>query len=248
MARNIPVSMDKELLADVDAVAGDRDETRSLVMRKAIQAGLPIVKTGSNADVLTLDGELSADVDKARKETGLARNKILIEAIRAGFHAFVSRVMSEKLSLADVQDRQEKEKLLQLIEESYKLYDEPMAREHRRLIVERGHATTRLMDILRHVPEARRRDDAAKRLTEIRRSPDGGGGGRAWGNGLSTDEMEWQIAMAEKYGNHAAKWPEELKKANSAWSDAMREKYGSNTSWPQDEVKAHYAELKAKML
>jgi hypothetical protein len=43
-----------------------------------------------------------------------------------------------------------------------------------------------------------------------------------WGNGLSTEEMEWQVAMAEKFGNHATKWPEELKKANSDWYDAMR--------------------------
>jgi hypothetical protein len=202
LARNIPLSIDRELLAAVDAVAGDRNETRSLVMRKAIQAGLPIVRAGSNADVLTLDSELSADVDKARKETGLARNKILIEAIRTGFHAFVSRVMSEKINLAELKDPEEREMVLQAIEESYKRYDEPMARENRRLIVERGRAVARLMDILQHVPEARRRDDAAKRLTEIRRSPGGGGGGPVWGCGLTTEEIEWQIAMREKYGSN----------------------------------------------
>jgi len=170
------------------------------------------VKAGSNADVLTLDSEFSAEVDQASKETGLRRNKILLEAIRRGLQAFVSRVMSEKVSLADVQDPEEKEMLLQAIEDSYKNYDDPMVREHRRLIVERGNAVTRLMDVLQHVPEAKRRNKAVTRLTEIRRAPGGGGGGPAWLSGLSTEEMEWQIAMAEKYG--AGKCPPEEKLAH----------------------------------
>lgn len=207
LARNIPISIDPKLLADVDTVAGDRNETRSLIMRKAIEEGLPIVKAGGNADVLTLDSELSSDVDKARKETGLPRNKILIEAIRAGFHAYVSRTMSEKLSLADVQDPKEKESLLRTLEGSYKLYTEPMAIEHRRLIFERGDAVTLLKDILFHVPEAKRRHDLLMQLKEYREKPGGGGGGSPWGRGLTTEEIEWQVSMTDKYGVSAAVWP-----------------------------------------
>jgi hypothetical protein len=214
--------MDKELLAEVDAVAGDRDETRSLIMRKAIQAGLPIVKAGSNADVLTLDSELSVEVDMARKETGLTRNKILIEAIRRGFHAFVSRVMSEKLSFADVKDPKEREMLLQAIEQSGNLYDDPMVREHRQLIVERGKAVTRLMDILQHVPEAKRHYDLSERLTEFRGAPGGTGGGAAWGRGLSTEEIEWQVSMHEKYGPSSAKWPKEEVDAHYAAKEVAK--------------------------
>lgn len=222
LARNIPFSIDSKLLADVDTVAGDRDETRSLVMRKAIEVGLPIVKAGGSADVLTLDSALSAEVETARKETGQARNKILIEAIRAGFHAYVSRTMSEKMSLANVQDPKAKESLQRTIEEHYKLYDEPMAKEHRRLIIERGDAVTLLKDILFHVPDAKRRHDLLIRLTENRQKPGGGGGGHAWGSGLNTEEIEWQVSMADKYGVSAAAWPKTEVDAHNAAMEAKK--------------------------
>lgn len=228
LARNIPLSIDEELLAAIDRIAGDRNETRSLVMRKAIQEGLPLVKAGGNADVLTLDSEFSMEVDQAAKETKLRRNKILLEAIRTGLQAFVSRTMSEKLTLADVQDQEEKARLLEGIEEHYKLYTDPMVREHRKLILERGHATTRLMDILEHVPDAKRRNNAVMRLTEIRRSPGGGGGPSGWMSGLSIDEMEWQIAMADKYGPNSSKWPKEEMEARDADRKAESQKPAAN--------------------
>jgi predicted transcriptional regulator len=216
LARNIPLSIDEKLLTDVDRVAGDRNETRSLVMRKAIQEGLPLVKAGGNADVLTLDSEISADVDQAAKETKLKRNKILLEAIRIGLQPFVSRTMSEKMSLANGQSPEERDQMLQALEVSWKIYDDPMVREHRRLVIERGNAVSRLMDILQHIPEAKRRDDLLMRLTEHRRLPGGGGGGAAWGNGLSNEEIEWQVLMAEKYGVNSATWPKEECEAREA--------------------------------
>ena len=244
MARNIPLSIDNELLVAIDRVAGDRNETRSLVMRKAIEQGLPLVKAGANADVLSLDSEISADVDEASKELKLRRNKILLEAIRIGLQAFISRAMSEKVSLADVQDPKEKEMLLQAIEQSYKDYHDPMVIEHRRLIAERGHAITRLNDILQHVPEAKRRSDLVNRLTEFRRAPGGPGGGSAWRCGLSTDEIEYQVKMSEKFPPHPANWPEEIKKAHMDWDAQMRGKYGFDyAKWPQEETKAHFAAI-----
>ena len=134
--------------------------------------------------------------------------------------------MSEKLSLAELKDPKDKEMILRALEESYKLYDDPMVIEHRKLIVERGNAVTRLNDILHHVPEAKRRHDLVNRLTEIRRSPGGGGGGPAWLSGLRTDEIEFQVKMAEKYGPSAASWPENIKTMHLEWDDKMREKYG----------------------
>jgi len=222
LARNIPLSIDKDLLAAVDRVAGDRNETRSLVMRKAIQEGLPILKAGGNADVLTLDSELTADVDQASKELKLKRNKILLEAIRIGLQAFISRAMSEKVSLADVQDPDKKAQLLQAIEESYRDYDDPMIREHRKLIVERGNAVTRLNDILQHIPEAKRHYDLSKRLTELRRAPGGIGGGATWGRGLGTEEIAWQVSMHEKYGPKSAEWPKEEVDAHNAANEAKK--------------------------
>jgi predicted transcriptional regulator len=193
LARNIPLSLDKELLAEIDTVAGDRDENRSLIMRKAIQKGLPLVKLGGNADVITLDSEMSAEVDQLAKEANLKRNKILLESIRIGFHPFVSRTMSEKMSLADKKDPAEREMLLRGIEQSFNDYDNPILKENRRLVFERGEAVVLLKDILQHVPEAKRRHDALKHLTELRQLPDGAGGGPAWGRGLSTEEIQRQI-------------------------------------------------------
>jgi hypothetical protein len=209
LARNVPLSIDEELLAAVDRIAGDRNETRSLVMRKAIEEGLPLVKAGGNADVLTLDSEISADVDQATKATKLKRNKILLEAIRIGLQPFFSRTMSEKMSLANVQNPDERDRLFQAIEDSYRNYDDPMIREHQRLIVERGQAVTLLKDLLQHIPDAKKRHDLLIRLTEIRRMPGGSGGGQAWGHGLSTDELEWQVKMFEKYGLDPTKRPKE---------------------------------------
>jgi hypothetical protein len=122
-----------------------------------------------------------------------------------------------------------------------------VCQEVRNAKIARGALKIQLNDLLYHVPEAKRRADAIEKLTAIRRQPDGGGGGSAWGNGLNTEEMEWQIAMAEKYGNSAITWPEDQKATHADWYGEMSKKYGHNTSWPQDEVKAHYAELMAKM-
>jgi hypothetical protein len=169
--------------------------------------------------MVKLDSELSATVDNACKETELSRNKILLEAIRAGLHAFVSRVMSEKLSLAELQDPKQKEQLLWMLEESYKRQDDPTVREHRKLIWERGNATTRLHDILQHVPEAKRREELVNRLIEIRKKPGGLGYATVWGCGLSNEEIKWQVNMADKYGVDSSKWP----KAEIDARDAARE-------------------------
>jgi metal-responsive CopG/Arc/MetJ family transcriptional regulator len=245
--KSIPlaISLPETLIAQIDRLAADLKESRSSLMRRAIREGLALAKAGGNADVITLDSEFSTEVDQLSRELELRRNKILLEAIRTGLQAFASRKLSEKMSLADVQDPKKKALLLQAIEESYKNYNDPMAIEHRRLIVERGKATTRLMDILQHVPEARRRDDLVNRLSEFRHSP-GGGGGPAWGSGLSTDEIEYQVRMAEKYGAHPAQWPEGIKRAHMEWDAKMQEKYGfDHGKWPRGEVKSHYAALEA---
>ena len=52
------------------------------------------------------------------------------------------------MSLANVEDPDERDRLFQAIEDSYKNYDDPMLREHQKLIVERGYAVTLLKDLL----------------------------------------------------------------------------------------------------
>lgn len=93
LARNIPLSIDNESLAAVDRVAGDRNETRSLVMRKAIEEGLPLVKAGGNADVLTLDSDLSDFVNELAKNYKRKRNSILLEALRRGVRAVEAHLL-----------------------------------------------------------------------------------------------------------------------------------------------------------
>jgi predicted transcriptional regulator len=71
---------------------------------RTLQTASGLLKAGGKADVITLDSEISADVDQAAKDTKLKRNKILLEAIRTGLQPFISRTMSEKMSLANVQE------------------------------------------------------------------------------------------------------------------------------------------------
>lgn len=239
MARNIPLSIDNELLAAIDRVAGDRNETRSFVMRKAIQEGLSLVKAGGNADVLTLDGELSDFLNELAKIYKRKRNSILTEAVRRGVRA----VKAHLLYNSNDEIPPEVSKMMLNANPDA----EPLLREVRSAKIDRGALKIQLDDLLRHVPEAKRRADAIEKLTAIRRQPGGGGGGSAWGNGLSTDEMEYQIAMAEKYGPNSVNWPEDVTTAHAKWYDAMGKKHGHNTSWPQDEARAHYSELKAKI-
>jgi len=208
MNRNIPLSIDDELLAEIDRVAEDSKESRSAVMRRAIREGLPVIKCGGGADVVTLDSETSRDVDSASKETSVSRSKFLIEAIRTGLQATYSRLMRDKL--VRVQDQKtvdkESEMILQAWEHSA-IMDNPMGQEVRAAVRQRGAAISRLRDILEFVPEAWRRHQLVEQLLKIRQSSGGSGGG-VWGCGLSTREIEWQIQMKEKYGN-GAKLPDE---------------------------------------
>lgn len=239
LARNIPLSIDEGLLTVIDRIAGDRNETRSLVMRKAIQEGLPLVKAGGNADVMTLDSDISDFVNELAKIYKRKRNSVIIEAVRRGVRAVEAHL------LYNSNDEIPPEVSKMMLNQSPDA--EPLLREVRTAKIERGALKIQLDDLLHHVPEAKRRADAVEKLTTIRSQPDGSGGGSAWRSGLSTEEIEWQVAMAEKFGNHASKWPEDLKKENLDWHDGMSKKYGRNTSWPKDEVIGHYTTLKAKM-
>ena len=244
----LAISLPESLIAEIDTLAADLKENRRSLMRRAIREGMAMVKAGRNADVITLDSEFSAEVDQLSAEIGLRRNKILLEAIRTGMQAFAARTLSEKMSLAEINDPAEKARLLDGLAESYKLYDDPMVKEHRRLIMERGNATTRLLDILQQVPEAKRHFDLGERLTEFQAQADGPGGGRAWGRGLSTDEIDYQVKMSETFGAHSANWPSEIKKLHADWLGKMRQKFGNDHwQWPPSEIKSHYSAVEIKI-
>lgn len=218
MNRNIPLSIDDELLAEIDRVAEATKESRSAVMRRAIREGLRAVESGGSGDVISLDGETSKEVDGACKDLKVSRTKFLIEAIRTGAQATYSKLMRESWVRIQEQnpDDEEAKSMVRAYEHST-VMDDPMTREVRAAIRQRGVLMIRLWDILEHVPEAWRRHELVEKLTRIRRSP-GGGGGYVWGAGLSTDEVEWQINMFEKYGRklplpeHEIKTREEARK------------------------------------
>ena len=216
MNRNIPLSIDDELLTEIDKVVESTKESRSAVMRRAIREGLPLVKSGGAADVVTLDSETSRDLDAASKETNVSRSKILIEAVRTGLQAAYSALMRDKLVRAQEQNPKDKdaETMIYGWEHSILMHD-PMGREVRAAMRQRGAALNRLWDILQHVPEAWRRYELVEKLTQMRRSP-GGGGGSVWGHGLSTNEVDWQIKMNEKYGISGKISDEEVKARDAA--------------------------------
>ena len=212
MNRNIPLSIDDELIAEIDRIAESTKESRSAVMRRAIREGLPLVEAGGGVDVIKLDSETSNDVDTTSKETGVSRAKVLIETIRAGIQATYYRLMRDKWIRA--QDKnpkdQEAEMTMRMLEESL-MREDPMSCELRTAMRQRGAAITRFHDLLIHVPEAWYRYKLVERLMELRKNffP-------IWGKGLSTAEIEWQVAMKEKYGADATLPEEEIKAHDEA--------------------------------
>ncbi len=212
MSRNIPLSIDDELLAEIDRVAESTKESRSAIMRRAIREGLPLVQAGGGADVVKLDSETSHDVETVCKETGFSRAKVLIETIRSGIQATYYRCMREKWIRAQEMNPkdQEAESMIHLLEESL-FREDPMGRELRTALRQRGAAITRFHDLLLHVTEAWHRYKLIERLTELRKNSF-----PIWGKGLSTAEIKWQVTMNEKYGVDAQLPEEEVKARNEA--------------------------------
>src|SRR6185436_12857143 len=155
MARNVPLSIDDELLAEIDAVAESTKESRSAVMRQAIRQGLGVLKSGGNADVLVLDTATSRDVDTACKETKVDRAKMILESIRRGLQATYCSLMRDYwLREQDQNPTNKKAQMwVQCFEHSV-LTENPMGYEIRSAMRQRGAALRRFHDLLQHVPEA----------------------------------------------------------------------------------------------
>ena len=200
MARNIPLSIDDELLAEIDAVAESTKESRSAVMRRAIREGIGVVKSGGSADVIVLDSETSRDVNTASQETKVSRAKFIIESIRTGLQATYCRLMRDHWLREQDKNPGNKEagSWVRTFEHSM-LLENPMGQEVRAAMRQRGAALTRFHDLLEHVPEAFERSKLVEQLIQIRRRR--GGITAVWGMGLSTEEIAWQIEMEKKYGD-----------------------------------------------
>jgi hypothetical protein len=199
MARNIPLSLDDELLAEIDSVAESTKESRSAVMRRAIREGLGVVKSGGSADVIVMDSETSRDVNTASQEAKVSRAKFVIEAIRTGLQATYCRLMRDHWLREQDKNPGNKEtgSWVHTFEHSM-LLENPMGQEVRAAMRQRGAALSRFHDLLEHVPEAFARFKLVERLIQVRRK--NGGITAVWGMGLSTEEVAWQIEMDEKYG------------------------------------------------
>ena len=206
--RNIPLSIDDDLLAEIDRIAESTKESRSAVMRKAMREGLPLVKSGGGADILTLDSETSRDVDTASKEAKVKREKFIIEAIRTGLQATYLALMRDHWIREQNKDpnNKEAESYIAVMEHSL-LLDNPTGREVRAVIRQRGAIFMRLFDILLNVPEAFERVELVERLVQLRK--ESGDLPTVWGCGLSNTEVRWQINWREKYGKGTPP-PEEM--------------------------------------
>ncbi len=184
---NIPVTMDDAFLAEIDAIAGARGESRSQVMRRAVRAGLPVVQSGENSELVPLDSELRADVGKLAEIHGISRGKALYESVRAGIHAVHARLSTR--TAADTAEAALFEALLAHDPEASALGRDYL--KARRTIESLRDLVS---DLRRMVPGAAVRLAAMERLTELRATRGRGGGTPL---GLTQEEIEAQIRTLE---------------------------------------------------
>jgi hypothetical protein len=78
-----------EVAAMVEEARAATGEETAALLRKAIRAGLPLVKSGGEA--VSLDGEISRDVGNVAQWHGWTRAKVMLEAIRLGLPAVHAR-------------------------------------------------------------------------------------------------------------------------------------------------------------
>ena len=198
------MALDDDLLADLDRVAKSRNETRSAVMRAAIRAGLEIVKSGSAADVLTLDSELTRYIDEMANAYNMTRQAIILEAIRRGARAVNAHHMFETAQGVSPETMKAM------------LRHDPNAEPHLRAVLEAKIALSTLEvqfeDMLRYVPEARKRKELIERNNElgIKRH---GSAFTQWGCGTSTESLKRNITVMES----------ELAKGKTASPEALAE-------------------------
>ncbi len=96
-ANNIPVTMDDDMLRQIDEVAASKGASRSWVMREAIRTGLPMVGSSGLVEVVPVDSELQKDVTTIAEGKGLTRSKVLLESLKIGLPAVNVRLPNKEL-------------------------------------------------------------------------------------------------------------------------------------------------------
>ncbi len=193
-----------DLAALVEEVQQATGEETSPLLRKALRVGLPLVKSGGAADVLTLDSELSKEVDAELKRANETRDflkephrtraSMLIEAIRHGIKAVgIYEMIKEAKAKEGLEDA-----MAQAILAHSDLTVYPEKRAAKVAMIERALYWEQVWDLVIHVPEARERKEAIEKLITMRIAANEWA--KVWGCGLSTTEIQWQAAMHEKYG------------------------------------------------
>lgn len=185
---NIPVTMDSELLAEIDRVAAARKEKRSATMRAALRVGLRILE-GGGSDSLTLDSETDHYVNLLANGYKRTRNGILIEAIRRGVAAVEAHLMQTDTNAVDPDIAKWAARSIHGAE--------PLLDEVRKAQLERFLIWNQFNDLLQHCPEARERKAVVEKLDALNRWATGSGYSM-WGKGVGTDELKRQIAKREK--------------------------------------------------
>ena len=202
----VAVALEDEFLSEIDGVAKDVNDSRSNVMRRAIRAGLPLVKSGGVGDTLTLDSELSKEVDDQAKRGNRTRNSILLEAIKHGMRAVDLYGMIAEARKAGIDEAD-----LKAVFESHDLDAYPEKRAVKVAMHERFYFWEQVFDLVNQVEAARVRKEAIERLVQLR--TEAKSWKKVWNCGLSTAEIQWQIMMHEQYGHKVELWPpEEIEK------------------------------------
>lgn len=196
----LAVSLPESLIAEIDRVAADVKDSRSGAMRRAIRAGLPLVKSGG--EVVRLSGELADFVGELATHHRRSREAVLASAVKHGLEA-----VNVELMVEEARAKGTDEASLAIILAHHENDLRPEKRAAHTAIRERAALQIQMSDLLQHCPEAMRRKESIEKLIEIRRT--GGQWLKVWGCGLSNEEIRWQIEMAEKYGHDSANWPKE---------------------------------------
>lgn len=186
-AMPVPVALDDDLIAEIDGVADEKKASRSAVMRMAIRAGLPIVKSGGAGDSLTLDSETDREVMELVNYFKKTRSFVLLAAIRKGLTAVNGEL------LRNSSDPKEAEAAFIFRD---KREDTPLLEEIRKVKLERFEFEIQLLDLFQQCPEARERKEVIERVVALHRKQYGSWPSM-WGKGVDTEELKRQIA---KYG------------------------------------------------
>jgi len=192
----LAVSLPVSLIAEIDRIAADVKDSRSGVMRRAIRAGLPLVKSGG--EVVRLSGELADLVGELAVAYKRSRENILAEAVQRGIRAVNSFGAIEEARANGMN-----EAALAGFEQVEELDRYPEKRAVRQVLREKGALQIQLDDLLQHCPEARERKETIERLVPLARQQRGAWP-NMWGSGVSTAELKRQLAELEAGGSAEA--------------------------------------------